>query len=152
MTKYILAIALGIMAHSKGQVGIQTTAPTETLDVNGTLRVRDIPTVQSAEYIIVTNADGVHKKILLSSLQSNSGTCPNFLRNQSDGYHIKFSSPASVPNPTNSLTIQNKNFVSAGAYIQNNTYFYSWSNTTGQAININNMTVNFSGLVCTYTN
>lgn len=134
------------------QVGVNTTVPSETLDVNGTFRTREIPLVTTAEYVIVTNADGVHKKILLSSLTQNAGTCPNFLRNQSNGYHIKFSSPSSIPNPNNALTIQGKNFTSAGASIINNIYFYSWSNTTGQPINIDNMTINFSGLTCTYTN
>lgn len=144
---FLLIPAMGL-----SQVGIQTTTPTETLDVNGTFRTRDIPLVNTAEYVIVTNADGVHKKVLLSSLVQNSGTCPNFHRNESSGYYIKFSSPSSIPNPTSPLNIQGKNFTPAGASISNNTYFYSWSNTTGQAININNMTVNFSGLVCTYTN
>lgn len=148
--KKLLFLLLPAIGFS--QVGIQTTTPTETLDVNGTFRTRDIPLVTTAEYVIVTNADGVHRKVLLSSLTQNPGTCPNFLLNQSSGYHIKFSSPSSVPNPNNALTIQGKNFIPAGASISNNTYFYSWSNTTGQAINIDNMTVNFSGLICTYTN
>lgn len=148
--KKLLFLLLPAIGFS--QVGINTTSPSETLDVNGTFRTRNIPLVTTAEYVIVTNADGVHRKVLLSSLIQNSGTCPNFLRNQSSGYHIKFSSPASVPNPNTDLTIQGKNFNAAGASISNNTYFYSWSNTTGQPININNFTVDFSGLVCTYTN
>lgn len=140
-----------------GQVGINQPNPAPgaalhiSAGINGsTLKVDDIPLVTTAEYIIVTNADGVHRKVLLSSLTQSAGTCPNFLRNQSSGHHIKFSSPSSVLNPNNDLLIQGKNFNAAGAHINNNTYFYSWSNTTGQPININNMTVNFSGLTCNY--
>ena len=149
---FLLLPAIAFAQTNYPGVGINNTDPSEALDVNGKIKSRDIPLVSSAEYIIVTNTDGVHRKVLFSALSSNSGTCPNFLRSQSDGYHIKFSSPASVPNPTSNLNIQGKNFVPAGASISNNTYFYSWSNTTGQPININNMTVNFSGLSCTYTN
>lgn len=150
---FLLIPAMGLAQQQNNQgVCINCTDPSEAMDVNGKIKSRDIPLVSTAEYVIVTNADGVHKKVLLSSLVQNTGTCPNFHRNESSGYYIKFSSPSSIPNPTSPLTIQGKNFTAAGASISNNTYFYSWSNTTGQPININNMTVNFSGLVCTYTN
>lgn len=149
---FLLLPAIGFAQANYPGVCINCTDPSEAMDVNGKIKSRDIPLVTTAEYVIVTNADGVHRKILLSSLTQNAGTCPNFIRNQSSGYHIKFSSPSSIPNPTNSLTIQGKNFTPAGASISSNTYFYSWSNTTGQPINIDNMTINFSGLTCTYTN
>lgn len=132
------------------QVGVNTTSPSATLDVNGDLRVRQIPTVNTANYVLVVDDSGNVEKMALSSLNSSNGTCPNFLKNESSGYYIKFSSPSSVPNPTSNLTIQGKNFTPAGASIQNNTYYFSWSNTTGTAININNFTVNFGNLTCNY--
>lgn len=149
---FLLLPAIGFAQANYPGVCIQCENPSEKLDVNGKIKSRDIPLVTTAEYVIVTNADGVHRKVLLSSLTQNAGTCPNFIRNQSSGYHIKFSSPSSIPNPNSDLIIQGKNFNAAGAHINNNTYFYSWSNTTGQPINIDNMTINFSGLTCTYTN
>lgn len=148
----ILSISfLSAQTTSPKGVCINCTDPTEDMDVQGRIKSRTIDLVTTAEYVIVTNADGVHKKILLSSLMgNNNGTCPNFLKNISSGYAIHFSSPSSVPNPNNPLNIQGKNFSPAAAWITGNTYYYSWSNTTGQPININNMTVNFSGLICNY--
>lgn len=130
------------------QVGINTKNPEATLDVNGNLKVRNVPTGSAQDSILVIR-NGIVKKIALP-MSLNSGTCPNFLKDQSSGYHIKFSSSASVPNPNNPLTIQGKNFNPAGQHVNNNTYFFAWTNTTGQPININNLTVNFSGLTCTY--
>lgn len=149
MKKLIILLipALGFSQNNQG-VCINCTDPTESLDVNGKIKSRDIPLVNTAEYVIVTNADGVHKKVLLSSL--SPGKCPSFKYAQSSGYSLVFTSTESIPNPNNSLTIEGKNFVSAGSYINSNLYYFQYSNTTGQPININAFTVNFSGLICNY--
>lgn len=158
MKKSLSILAVLVTVSLSAQVGINTTTPTPGTALHiapgpggSLLKVEDTPLVTTAEYVVVTNADGIYRKVLLSSLTGgNSGQCPNFLKSISSGYAIHFSSPASVPNPNNPLTIQGKNFAPAAAWITGNTYYYSWSNTTGQPININNMTVNFSGLICNY--
>lgn len=132
-----------------GNVGIGTTKPTARLHVYGKLKINTDEGLPTDSILVIRNKEIM--KIAVSSLNiSNSGTCPNFLKNQSNGYNVYFSSPSSVPNPNNALNIQGKNFAPTSAFILNNTYYYSWSNTTGQPININNMTVNFSGLICNY--
>lgn len=55
---WITLITLAYTYASLAQVGINTTTPTETLDVNGTLRVRDIPTSNSNSTFLTTNLDG----------------------------------------------------------------------------------------------
>lgn len=153
MKKLFLAILLPVLGFGQSfpGVGINTTTPTEALDVNGKIKSQDIPLVTSADYVLVTNADGVHRKMLLSSLSQNAGTCPNFNRNQSNGYFLLFESSSSIQNPNNSLVIQGKTFVSAGTYIQNNTYYFSYTNTSGSALNINSpFSVNFGTLTCNY--
>lgn len=154
MRKLFLSILFPVLGFAQTNypgVCINCTNPSEAMDVDGRIKARTIDLVTSAEYILVTNADGVHKKILLSSLSQNSGTCPNFIRNQSNGHFLLFASPSSIPNPNNSLVIQGKTFVSAGTYIQNNTYYFSYSNTTGVALNINNpFSVSFGNLICNY--
>ena len=132
-------------------VCINCTDPSEKFDVNGKIRSRDIPLVTTADYVIVTNADGVHRKVLLSSLTQNAGTCPNFIRNESHGYFLKFTSPSSIQNPNNALLIQGKTFNPAGTYTLSNLYHFSYTNVSGSALNINNpFTVNFGTLQCNY--
>ena len=46
----------------QAQVGINTTNPTETLDVNGTVRVRTINESPGDNFLLTTNNDGVIKK------------------------------------------------------------------------------------------
>lgn len=134
--KKLVLLLLPIFGLSQytGRVGINTTTPKATLQVKGNVMIEASTGMVSAA----------------SFSGGNSGQCPNFLKNQSSGYNVHFSSPSSVPNPNNALTIQGKNFAPSAAFITGNTYFYSWSNTTGQSININNLTVNFSGLICNY--
>lgn len=151
--KHLFTLILLILITSiKAQVGINTTTPTKTLDIKGELRVQKRPQGSITDSILVTNTLGEVRRLSINQIISNnSGTCPNFLKSQSSGYHIKFSSPSSIPNPQDPLTIQGKNFTQAGQSISNNTYYFSWSNTTGQSINIDNMTVIFGGtLTCIY--
>lgn len=147
---FLLLPTIGFSQANYPGVGINNQNPTEALDVNGKIKSRDIPLVTTAEYVIVTNADGVHRKVLLSSLLSTPQSCPNFIKNESSGYYLKFSSASSISNPNNSLTINGILFVQSGSWISNNTYFYSWSNFTGTPLNINNFTVNFGNQTCTY--
>lgn len=56
------------------QVGINTTTPTNTLDVNGDLRVRQIDVAtETPEYILAPDANGVITKTLTSSLGGGGG-------------------------------------------------------------------------------
>lgn len=55
---------LGVCGLSNAQVGINTTTPTEKLDVNGTLRVRSLPN------------DGAPNSIYTTSANTNSGATP----------------------------------------------------------------------------
>lgn len=144
--KKLILLLLPTLASS--QVGINTQTPSAILDVNGDLRVRQIPTVNTAQYVLVVDNNGNVKKMALSAI--SNGTCPNFLKSQSNGHYLLFSSSSSIPNPNDPLVISGLNFVSAGTWIQNNTYFYSWSNTTGTPLNINNFTVQFGNLTCNY--
>jgi hypothetical protein len=151
MKTSILLLLLPFLVFSQVGINTQTFLPGEMFRVAiGTVAYENIPLVTTSEFVMVTDSEGKQKKMLLSSLTANSGQCPNFLRSQSSGYNLYFSSPSSVPNPNNPLTIQGKNFTPNQAFITGNTYFYGWNNTTGQPINITNLTVNFSGLTCNY--
>lgn len=152
MKNLFTLLLLVLFTSINAQVGINTTTPTKTLDIKGELRVQKRPQGSITDSILVTNTLGEVRRLSINQIISNnSGTCPKFLKSQSSGYHIKFSSPSSVPNPQDPLTIQGKNFTQAGSPINNNTYYFSWSNTTGQPINIDNMTVIFGGtLTCIY--
>jgi len=146
--KKLILLLFPIITFS--QVGVNTTSPSATLDVNGDLRVRQIPTVNATQYVLTVDDNGNVKKVAVSALNNSNGTCPNFLKNQSSGYYLLFSSPSSIQNPNNPLVISGLNFVSAGTWIQNNTYYYSYSNTTGTSLNTNNFTVQFGNLACNY--
>jgi len=138
-----------IFCQYTGKVGINTPTPTETLHVKGSLRVEDIPLVPTAEFILVEDGQGVVKKILLSSVTVQND-CPIFIRSESSPYYLKFKSASSIQNPNSALIIEGINFVSAGTWIENNTYYYSYSNTSGTPLNINQFTVNFVNKQCNY--
>lgn len=57
MKKYIILLALIIGYQANAQVGIETDKPTEALDINGIVRVRNLPT-DGATNAIRTNPDG----------------------------------------------------------------------------------------------
>ena len=62
-----------------GKVGIKTNAPTQTLDVNGNMRVRSIPS-GSGTYAIVIDSDGTFKKTSSDArLKKNVKTLDNSL-------------------------------------------------------------------------
>ena len=60
------------------QVGINTDNPTNTLDVNGTMRVRDISDNNTSPYLLSTSSNGViqkvDKNIYASSIEEKSIT------------------------------------------------------------------------------
>lgn len=65
MIKYIFCLALLFTSfNSLAQVGINTNTPTESLDVNGTMRVRSLPT------------DGQANSIHTTGTNTSSGTIP----------------------------------------------------------------------------
>lgn len=74
--------------------------------------------------------------------------CPKL--EQKSGYYLLFKSDASIPSPNKALTIDGKLFASAGTWIENNTYYYSYTNITGQALNLNKFNVDFNGLSCEF--
>lgn len=149
--KKLLFLLLPAIGFSQVGIQTQTFLPGEIFRVaGGTVTYENIPPVTTAQYVMVTDSEGRQMKLLLSSLLSIPQTCPNFIKNESNGYYLKFSSASSIPNPNNSLSINGILFVQSGSWIANNTYFYSWSNFTGTPLNINNFTVNFGNQICTY--
>ena len=147
MKKTLLLLISGSLFS---QVGINTEEPTAMLDVVGDVRFREIPTGVSTDSILVTN-NGYVRKISISDLgiQGNH-RCPILNRQESGGWYIKFESDYSIPDPNSSLVIEGINFVSAGTWIEENEYHYSYSNTTGQGLNLNSFQINFHGLLCNY--
>lgn len=155
--KKLIFLCLPIFGMS--QVGINTTIPQAgtalhvSAGINGsTVKIDDLPLVTSATYVIVTDADGILKKMLLSSLTGTPPAgCPTLLRNESHDYYLKFSSTSSIQNPNSSVVVNGVTWGFAGTYNQNNLYYYSYTNTSGQGLNINNpFTVQFGSQQCNY--
>ena len=147
-----LLILLPFFAFSQnGNVGINTTSPTATIDVNGTARVRNLPTVVDETYIIVSNEEGDLKKMKLSDIQKN--TCPNFNEEKSNCYYLLFYSEGSITKPNDMIQINNLPFKSAGTWIENNWYYFSYTNVNGKPLDITkSFEVNFNGIKCNYKN
>lgn len=134
------------------QVGINTTIPTKTLDVNGQVRVRDLPLGDITDYLVVTTANGELRKIPISTLITVNNTCPILMRNDSNPYYLKFTSTSSIPNPNNSVIVNGVSWAFAGTFNSNNLFHYSYTNTSGVALNLNQpFVVTFSTSNCTYT-
>ena len=132
------------------QVGINTTAPTATFDVNGNVRFRNIPTGSASDSLVVTN-NGHIRKIALKDIQINNSVCPELIKEVSSPHYLRFKSTSSIPSPNNPLTISGLNFNTSGGWIDNNTYYYSWSNTSGSPLNLNNFIVDFINMKCSYS-
>lgn len=149
--KKLIFLLLPTLALS--QVGINTDNPQYTLDIVGNLGVHNVQSVTSATYILVQNEnDPEVKRIPLSSIQTGSKCpCPTFDKNVSNAWYLKFTSTCgSVEKPNNPVNINGLNFGPAGAYINGNMYHYSWTNTTGTPLDINNFTVDFGTQKCVY--
>lgn len=143
-------IFIFITASLSAQVGVNTESPTAMLDIAGDARIRNLPTGNPSDSIVVSN-NGFLKKIAVSDLFGQTGnSCPDFVRSQSNSFYLLFKSESSIPNPNNGLTIEGLNFVSAGTWVQSNNYYFSYSNTSGNPLNLSGFTVDFSGVVCEY--
>ena len=148
--KKLLFLFLMIPFLGISQVGINTQTPTETLDVNGSLRVRDVQEGSLTDSILVVNEDGVVRKISLSILIQDTSKCPNLVRNASNGYYLLFESDNSVNKPNDAITIGESRFISAGTWIEGNKYYFSYTKVVGNPINLDNFTVDFNGQTCKY--
>lgn len=146
--KKLLFIAFLIPVFGMSQVGINTTDPKATLDVNGNLRLKIEEAGKTEDFILMIDSEGFVKKIPFSAV--SVGSCPSFLRSESSPNYLKFSSSSSIKNPNNAVMVSELNFVSAGTWIQNNTYFFTYSNTTGTALNIASFSVEFGPQKCNY--
>lgn len=147
-----LILFLSLSSFSFAQVGIGTDTPRTTLEVKGELTVTELNTASQINYLVVWDEiDQKFKKVSLNDLNLSQNQCPKLIREVSSGYYLKFESNSSIPFPNNPLVIEGKNFVSGGAWIQNNTYHFSYNNTSGSPLNINTQfTVDFSGVYCIY--
>ena len=70
MKKTILLFTIPCALNA--QVGINTTAPTKSLDINGELRIRTLPIGVAADDILSTDTNGNVRKISRSDLGSGS--------------------------------------------------------------------------------
>lgn len=147
--KTILLTLLLIPTILFSQVGINTKTPTATLHINGDVKLKaTIGTI--SDTILVIRNDLIYK-VPASYYYTLQNDCPTFKRSQSSGYYLLFESVSSIDNPNNPITVQGKTFTSAGTWIVDNTYYFSYTNTTGIAININQpFTVMFGNQSCNY--
>ncbi|WP_294270811.1 hypothetical protein [uncultured Chryseobacterium sp.] len=76
--------------------------------------------------------------------------CPNFIKSQSNPYYLLFSNSSAIPDSGNNKTINNLSFVNAGYWNQSNIFYASWTNTSGQPLDINNFIIQFGNQACTY--
>ncbi len=149
---FLLLLLLPLLAISQNKVGINTQTPRATLEVNGDVMLKaEIGTVTDTILVI---REGKVYKVPASYYQYTPPTnCPLLVTGagQSTGYYLKFQSAVPIVNPNQTLVIQGKVFQPAGTWVAGNTYFYSYTNTSGQPLNINQpFTVNFTGQQCNY--
>lgn len=109
------------------QVGINTETPQATLDVAGNLRVQNVQS-GTGKILVIDDNGFVHKAELSGLIK-----CPK-LENQSTPYYLLFSSQSSIPNPNNPVLINGLNWSSAGTWISNNMYYFSYTNTSGNPL------------------
>lgn len=140
------------------QVGFNTTKPQATVHLTknpnistdkGDLKLDFVETGSISDSLLVWSHKIV-KRVSSSDFLASAGKCPTFIKSQSNPHYIIFNSSSSIPNPNNPLTIQGLNFISAETSIRNNVYIYSYTNTSGQPLNINQFTVNFGNKQCNY--
>lgn len=147
MKKLLFLLLLPMMSFS--QVGINTKTPTATLEVNGDVKIR--ATIGTINDTILVIRDNKIYKVPASYYYTLQNSCPVLVVNQSSGYYLLFQSVSSIDNPNNPITVQGKTFTSAGTWIVDNTYYFSYTNTTGVAVNINQpFTVLFGNQSCNY--
>ncbi|WPO89271.1 hypothetical protein [Chryseobacterium sp. HR92] len=72
MKKKLLPLTVLFYGLSLAQVGINTTSPTQELDVNGNVRFRNVPEnaiLDNTDRVLLLQGDGTAKKVTVSSLQ-----------------------------------------------------------------------------------
>ncbi|GGF07244.1 hypothetical protein SAMN05443634_101115 [Chishuiella changwenlii] len=67
MKKKYIFIPLAFSIFTSAQVGINTEEPTKTLDINGELRVRTLPSGDVIDDILVSDIDGNVRKVSRNS-------------------------------------------------------------------------------------
>lgn len=152
--KHIFYIVLLMPTLLFAQVGINTTQPTKTLDVNGQQRIRVRPQGTTSDSLLVSDNLGNVRRLHINQLQqSNTITCPQLVRQDSNGHYLKFVSTSSIPNPTSPLIISGRTFNSAGTWIDTNgIYYFTYTNVSGNPLNINQtFSVSFGTTTCIYT-
>lgn len=134
------------------KVGINVgECPTTTLDVGGNLRVRDI-LLKSNKYVLLTDEEGNLTKILLSDLFTTTpdSKCPQFIPNGSGPYFIRFKGGGYVTNPNDPIKVNGLRFNGAGTYVVDNITYYTYTNVSGQPLDLTNFSVLFSTHQCNY--
>lgn len=87
--------------------------------------------------------------IAILATSAISAQCPTFELDQSNGYYVLFTSNSSITFE-NDITINGLDFTGAGNWVSNGTHHVSWSNTTGQALDLSNFTMTFGSETCSY--
>jgi hypothetical protein len=159
MKRSTFTIALALLSgicfsqESGKRVGINTTTPEATLHVNGDMIIEKAEIGLVTDTILVIRKGRIYK-VPASHYQYTPPTnCPLLItgQGQSTGYYLKFQSAVPITSPNATLVIQGKTFQPAGTWVQGNQYFYSYTNTSGSPLNINQpFTVNFAGQQCNY--
>ena len=79
MKKYYILIPLAFSIFTLAQVGINTDEPTKTLDINGELRVRTLPSGDIIDEILVSDTNGNVRKVSRNSFGTGgAGTDGSF--------------------------------------------------------------------------
>lgn len=146
MVKNFVIAFLGLSSFALGQIGVGTETPEAMVDIVGDLKIRVIENIEEPLYILVTNNDGLVRKISVDSFKNTlepKFSCP-ILTNR-DQYNLNFVSKLGYEKPgTRIRFIGVKN---DGERIDN---YFSASN---QVSVINNATSPYSNYyLFTYTN
>lgn len=152
MKKLILLLFLPTMAIAQN-VGIGTTTPTAKLEVNGNVKIKASYGTVNDTILVIRNGEILKVPASFYQTVPPPTNCPLLVtgQGQSTGYYLKFQSATPIVNPNATLVIQGKVFQPAGNWTQGNTYFYSYTNTSGVPLNINqSFSVNFTGQNCQY--
>lgn len=129
-----------------GNVGIATTSPTQKLDVNGNVRLRNVPgatNLQPTDRIMILSDDGTGKKVNVSALKSDidtniyntNGTLTSDRTVNLDGKNMFFEGPSST------IGIRSKNSSPSEIYLHRD------NNGTNLPTNQIVGKINFSGKV-----
>ena len=81
-----------------------------------------------------------------------SNNCPKLVGDKSNSYYLLFySTNGAITKPNDMFQIDNLPFKSAGAWIENNLYYFSYTNINGKPLDLSkDFEVNFNGLKCNF--